>query len=79
MNMFNSCIYQNQRPSLTEVLGELLPVYNLDLYEELGNNALKCENNCEAINWFTKGFSMARELRNKEKIELFKVLILKSL
>ena len=79
MIMVNYGIYQNNKPSLTEVLGELLPVYNLELYEEMGIKAMNEENELEATNWFTKGLSMARELHNTEKIDLFRGLILSCL
>lgn len=71
--------FQNDRPSLTEVLGELLPVYNLDLYEAIGNEAQNSGKASIATEWYTRGLSMARELRDHEKIKLFKELIIGSI
>ncbi len=75
MERFN----QNLKPSLTEVLGELLPVYDLGLYEELGRKALNEGRTLTAIEWFTKGLSMARELRNPQQIDKFKWFLINSL
>lgn len=77
--MIESAFYRYQKPSLTEVLGELLPVYDLELYEEIGRGALDSNNMAEAQKWFTRGLSMAREQGDSEKIELFRVLVLASL
>ena len=68
-----------KRPSLTEVLGELLPIYDLELYKELGDQAFFSDNLSEALNWYTKGRAMALELRDEQRKELFKDNILKCL
>lgn len=70
--------YPSKKPSLTEVLGELLPFYDLDLYEELGKNAQLSGNKGIANEWYVKGLSMARELQNSQKINLFKELIIQN-
>jgi hypothetical protein len=76
--MLNFGIIQNPQANFTEVLGDL-PVYDLDLYEEMGDNAHKVGNENEAISWYSKGLAMARELRSPEKIKLFTNLIITSL
>jgi hypothetical protein len=68
-----------RQPTLTEVLGELLPVYNLELYQNIGEEALTASRISDAIVWFTKGLAMARDQRNRHYIELFKELILENL
>jgi hypothetical protein len=71
--------YPSKKPSLTEVLGELLPLYDLNLYEELGRNAQLSGNKGLANEWYVKGLSMARELQNSQKINLFKQLIIQNI
>ena len=76
--MINYGIMQNQQISLTEVLDDL-SIYNLDLYREMGDKAHKHGDEIEAISWYSKGLSMAREIRDTSSIELFTNLIVTSL
>ena len=76
--MLNYGILQNDQISIHEIEGEM-PIFDLSLYEEFGDEALKVGNEDEAINWYTRGLAQARELQRQDKIELFTNLILVSL
>lgn len=56
-----------------------LPVNDLILYIELGNNAGKSGNLEESVDWYMKGLSKARELRNSEYIKKLSALVALSL
>ena len=71
-------ILQSQQVKLSEIMGDL-PIYDLNLYEELGNIAHKAGDKKEAMKWYLKGLSMARVLNHSDKIELFSDLILNNI
>lgn len=71
-------ILQNQQVKLSEIMGDL-PIYDLNLYEELGNIADKTGDKKEAMKWYLKGLSMARELKHTDRVKLFSNLILNNI
>lgn len=56
-----------------------LPVNDLSLYVELGNNAGKSGNIQESVDWYVKGLSKARELKNSYYIKKLSALVALSL
>jgi len=78
MEILNYGIMQNQQIPLSDILGEI-PMYDVDLYEEMGNIDFENGNEDQALIWYTKGLSIARQLRNEMKIEEFTNLILSCL
>lgn len=56
-----------------------LPVNNLDVYFELGNNASANGRLEDSLKWFYKGLAKAKELKNELKENEFSTLILLSL
>lgn len=76
--MFTFNIVQNQDTSPSKIKDESLEL-NLSLYEELGDEAYKKGDEYAALNWYTKGLTIAREFSLKDKIKLFSNLILASL
>lgn len=54
---------------------DFLPVNDLNLYLELGNEADKKGNMDESFAWYMKGLRKARELQNQEKMSEFSALI----
>lgn len=78
MDILNYSIDQNQIFPIKEMIDEL-PIYNLELYEEMGDNEYESGNESEALRWYTKGLNMARQLKNENKIKRFTNLILASL
>ncbi len=79
MNELKEVEYFTPQPTLSEVLGELLPTYDLKLYKELGQRAMMNGTKPSAIVWFTKGLSIAREKGNEDDIQFFKTMILRNI
>lgn len=52
-----------------------LPVNDLKLYAELGNEAGKNGNMEESISWYKKGLEKARQLKDQDKVNEFSRLI----
>jgi hypothetical protein len=76
--MLNFGISQNNQISLQEVEGEEY-VFDLSLYQEFGDQAYKYGREEEALSWYTKGLAAARDLGQKDKIDMFSHLILSCL
>jgi hypothetical protein len=55
---------------------DFLPVNDLNLYMELGNETGKQGELDESLAWYMKGLRKARELQNQEKISEFSALII---
>lgn len=53
-----------------------LPVNDLNLYEEMGNAAIKDGDMEESMSWYMKGLAKARELKNAEKASVFSNLLI---
>ena len=53
-----------------------LSVNDLNLYEEMGNAAIKSGDVEESMSWYMKGLSKARELKNTEKASAFSNLLI---
>ena len=49
---------------------------DLNLYIEMGNNAIRSGNVTECLRWYSKGLNMARELKNVQKEREFSNLII---
>ena len=79
MNYLTEVMHSPSQPTLSEVLGELLPTYDLKLYKELGQRAMMNNTKPSAIVWFTRGLALAREQNNEEQIQLFKEMILRNI
>ena len=62
--MLNYGIIQNQGAPHYESQSEL-SLYELRLFEEMGNEAHKMGQETEAIAWYTAGLALARELQSK--------------
>ena len=71
--MINYGIIQN--PEVSDII-EDLPIMDLDLYEDMGNDALKNGASDEGLLWYTKGLYMAKYLKRHDKTRLFENLIL---
>ncbi|MCJ8290863.1 MAG: hypothetical protein HRT58_14005 [Crocinitomicaceae bacterium] len=52
------------------------PQTDLNVYIEMGNSAIKGGDEMECLKWYSKGLSMARELKNHEKEQQFSSLII---
>ena len=52
------------------------PSTDLNLYMEMGNNAIRGGDEKECLKWYSKGLARARELKNREKEQLFSNLII---
>lgn len=52
------------------------PQTDLNVYMEMGNNAIKSGDEMECLKWYSKGLTKARELKNEEKERLFSSLII---
>ncbi len=76
--MLNYGIIQNQDAPHYESQSDV-SLYELRLYEEMGDDAYKMGQETEAIALYTIGLALARELKSPEKIALFSNLILMSL
>ncbi len=60
---------QTQIPETTEQS-------DLNLYIEMGNNAIKSGDATECLRWYSKGLTKARELKNAQKEREFSNLII---
>lgn len=49
---------------------------DLNLYLEMGNDAIRSGNVTECLRWYSKGLNMARELKNAQKEREFSNLII---
>ncbi len=52
-----------------------LPINDLNLYEEMGNAAIRNGDMEECMKWYMKGLAKARELKNSEKAKKFSHLL----
>ncbi len=52
------------------------PEADLNVYMEMGNEAIKYGDESECLKWYSKGLAMARQLKNPEKEHLFSNLII---
>ncbi len=59
-----------------EISAVHFPTTDLNVYEQMGNDAIKCGDENECLKWYSKGLAKARELKNKEKERLFSNLII---
>ena len=55
---------------------EQFPLADLNLYMEMGNNAIRGGDEYECLKWYSKGLAKARELKNREKEQLFSNFII---
>lgn len=61
---------------VVEKILDFLPVNDLNLYMELGDEAGKLGDLDESFAWYMKGLRKARELQNQEKLSEFSALII---
>ena len=52
--------------STNDFMGSL-PINDLNLYVEMGNDAIRKGNIEQCLEWYFRGLKKAKELRNKEK------------
>ena len=55
---------------------ENFDVTDLNVYVEMGNNAIKSGDATECLRWYSKGLAIARELKNAQKEREFSNLII---
>jgi len=55
---------------------DTLPINDLNLYEEMGNEAIKRGDVEASMNWYMKGLEKSRELKNAPKAKKFSHLII---
>ncbi|MDG1334355.1 MAG: hypothetical protein P8P74_18620 [Crocinitomicaceae bacterium] len=60
----------------TDYSAVTFPSTDLNLYMEMGNNAIRGGDEHECLKWYSKGLAKARELKNREKEQLFSNLII---
>ena len=60
----------------TELTPAHCPQTDLNVYMEMGNEAIKYGDERECLKWYSKGLAMARQLKNQEKERLFSNLII---
>jgi len=60
----------------TDFTAVKFPSTDLNLYMEMGNYAIRGGDEKECLKWYCKGLARARELKNREKEQLFSNLII---
>lgn len=64
------CFMKNREQILHTTL-KGIPVTDLELYLEMGDNARKRGDREESIYWFKNGFVMAKKLQDRSRIQQF--------